>query len=567
MLYFSTLSATFTDMKRKRITSLLQLITILSLTLSHHFAAELPFNTSESEVRMLALLGQHPDESMHYKLLNSRLRERSLLWKPFQEVLDDLSEADYMRLRGLIVEKSIIDLQDAVNSGKLSYEELVTFYIYRIRRMESDGDRFINGVISLNPSAIERARQLDEIREANGTLAENSIFGIPILLKDNIGFAKLPTTAGAVALSENYTSNAFITNRLIEKGAIVLGKANLSEWAYFFCRECPSGYSAVGGQTLNPYGRLDFGTGGSSSGSGASVAANYATVAVGSETSGSILSPSSANSLVGLKPTTGSLSRSGVVPISSTLDTVGPMGRSVADVVTLFNAMVGFDGEDRAMPRISDDLQLSIMETPIDNRRLGVLPVYSDNMQYQNALRLFTQHGFDLQEVDFQNERHPRFSEFLGAEMKRDLAIYLDKNASAEVAIDSISALQEFNLLDLEMRAPYGQALVDLMVDLDLSQTEKESLQTNLTAWGRTYLDRLFTESGIEILLGVNNHQASIAALANYPALTIPMGYEEDGRPVGLTLIAPSFQEQLLVDVGLNIEKILGARRAPTNYP
>ena len=516
---------------------------------------------------MLTQLGEHPDESMRYKLLNSRLREKSSLWEPFQEALDGLTEADYVSLRGLIVEKSIVELQEAVNSGQLSYEELVTFYIYRIRRMESDGDRFINGVISLNPSAIERARRLDEIRETTGTLAENSIFGIPVLLKDNIGFENLPTTAGAVALSENYTSNAFITNRLIEQGAIVLGKANLSEWAYFFCRGCPSGYSAVGGQTLNPYGRLDFGTGGSSSGSGASLAANYAAVAVGSETSGSILSPSSANSLVGLKPTTGALSRSGVVPISSTLDTVGPMGRSVADVVTLFNAMVGFDGEDPAMPRISEDLQLSIRQTPADNRRLGVLPVYADNMQYQNALRLLTQSGFDLQEVDFKNERHPRFSEFLGAEMKRDLAIYLDKNASAEVAIDSISALQEFNLLDLEMRAPYGQALVDFMVDLDLSQPEQEGLRADLIAWGRTYLDRLFAESDIEILLGVNNHQASIAALANYPALTIPMGYEEDGRPAGLTLIAPSFQEQLLVDIGLSIEKILGARRAPTNYP
>ena len=141
----------------------------------------------------------------------------------------------------------------------------------------------------------------------------------------------------------------------------------------FFCRDCPSGYSAVGGQTLNPYGRLDFGTGGSSSGSGASIAANYAAVAVGSETSGSILSPSSANSLVGLKPTTGSLSRSGVVPISSTLDTVGPMGRSVADVVTLFNAMVGFDREDPAMPRLSEDLRLIIRQAPTDNGTLGIL--------------------------------------------------------------------------------------------------------------------------------------------------------------------------------------------------
>ena len=284
---------------------------------------------------MLALLTQHADQGMHYKLLNSRLREKNALWEPFQEALENVGEAEYMRLSELIVEKSISELQESVNSGDLSYEELVTFYIYRIRKMESDDGRFINGVISLNPAAIGRARQLDEIQLKSEGRNKNSIFGIPVLLKDNIGFAGIPTTAGAVALIENHTTNAFIADRLAEQGAIVLGKANLSEWAYFFCRDCPSGYSAVGGQTLNPYGRLDFGAGGSSSGSGASIAANYAAVAVGSETSGSILSPSSANSLVGLKPTTGSLSRSGVVPISSTLDTVGPMGRSVADVVTL----------------------------------------------------------------------------------------------------------------------------------------------------------------------------------------------------------------------------------------
>ena len=236
-----------------------------------------------------------------------------------------------------------------------------------------------------------------------------------------------------------------MTDKLIEGGAVILGKANLSEWAYFFCRDCPSGYSAMGGQTLNPYGRFDFGTGGSSSGSGASIAANYVAVAVGSETSGSILSPSSANSLVGLKPTTGSLSRTGVVPISSTLDTVGPMGRSVADVAILFNAMAGFDTEDLAMPLISDDLRLIIREAALNDRRFGMLRTYSDNTLYRRAMDLLSQNGFSLQEVEFQNERHARFSELLGAEMKRDLALYLDEHASDEISIDSIKSLQEFN--------------------------------------------------------------------------------------------------------------------------
>ena len=539
---------------------------ILSLSSNFGFAAEYSVSMTESEVADLAVLAQHPDESMRFKLLNSRFREKSSIWEPFREALTKFAEHDYVRLQSAIMEKSILEIQEAVSSGELSYEELVTFYIYRIRKMESDDERFINGIISLNPNAINRARQLDEIRESGAEVANNLIFGIPVLLKDNIGFAGLPTTAGAFALNRNYSGNAYVTDRLIEGGAVILGKANLSEWAYFFCRDCPSGYSALGGQTLNPYGRFDFGTGGSSSGSGASIAANYAAVAVGSETSGSILSPSSANSLVGLKPTTGSLSRSGVVPISSTLDTVGPMGRSVADVATLFNAMTGFDREDFAMPLISEDLQLIVRDTKLDNRRFGVLRTYSNDALYGRALDLLSQNGFSLQEVDFQSERHARFSELLGAEMKRDLALYLIEYASSEIEVDSINSLQEFNLIDLENRAPYGQALVDLMVDLELTAGEVERLGADLRAWGQSYLDRLFMEFGIDVLFGVNNHQASIAALANYPALTIPMGYTDEGRPMGLTLIAPPFQEQLLIDVGIQVEKILEARRAPISY-
>ena len=539
---------------------------ILSLPSNFGFAAEYSVSMTESEVKELAVLAQHPDESMRFKLLNSRFREKSSIWEPFREPLTKFAENDYLRLQSAIMEKSILEIQEAVSSGELSYEELVTFYIYRIRKMESDDERFINGIISLNPNAINRARQLDEIRESGAEATNNLIFGIPVLLKDNIGFEGLPTTAGAFALNRNYSGNAYVTDRLIEGGAVILGKANLSEWAYFFCRDCPSGYSALGGQTLNPYGRFDFGTGGSSSGSGASIAANYAAVAVGSETSGSILSPSSANSLVGLKPTTGSLSRSGVVPISSTLDTVGPMGRSVADVATLFNAMTGFDREDLAMPLISEDLQLIVRDTKLDNRRFGVLRTYSNDALYGRALDLLSRNGFSLQEVDFQSERHARFSELLGAEMKRDLALYLVEYASSEIEVDSINSLQEFNLIDLENRAPYGQALVDLMVDLELTAGEVERLGADLRAWGQNYLDRLFMEFGIDVLFGVNNHQASIAALANYPALTIPMGYTDEGRPMGLTLIAPPFQEQLLIDVGIQVEKILEARRAPISY-
>ena len=514
----------------------------------------------------LALLAEHENERMHFQLLNSKVLDKNFLWAPFAEDLANFSETDYLSMKSMILDRSIRELQQSVSSGALTYEQLVTFYIYRIREIESDNSRYLNGVISLNPDAIIRARRLDEVRQLGTSIITDSIFGIPVLLKDNINAAGMATTAGAVALQNNFTDNAFIVERLREKGAVIIGKANLSEWAYFFCNDCPSGYSAMGGQTLNPYGRFQFGTGGSSSGSGASTAANYATVAVGSETSGSILSPSSANSLVGLKPTTGSISRTGVVPISASLDTAGPMTRSVADLVILFNAMAGYDAADTAMPLISADMQLVYREVSLVGKRLGAQVRYADNEFYQNALNLLSTNEASIVEVSFEAQRQPQFGEFLGVEMKRDLALYLEQHAADEVLIDSIASLKLFNEQDMDLRAPYGQAEIDMMDELNYSGVEIEELRAELQDNARFQLDSIFEDLNIEVLISVNNQQASIAALANYPALTIPMGYEEDGRPIGITFIAPPFQEQLLIDVGVQFEQLIEARRTPADY-
>ena len=514
----------------------------------------------------LALLGQHENERMHFKLLNSKVLDKNFLWAPFADDLANFSETDYISMKPMILDRSIGELQQSVSSGALTYEQLVTFYIYRIREIESDNSLYLNGVIALNPDAINRARRLDEFRQLGTAVLDDSIFGIPVLLKDNINAAGMATTAGAIALQNNFADNAFITERLLEKGAVIIGKANLSEWAYFFCNDCPSGYSAMGGQTLNPYGRFQFGTGGSSSGSGASTAANYATVAVGSETSGSILSPSSANSLVGLKPTTGSISRTGVVPISASLDTTGPMTRSVADLVILFNAMAGYDSADTAMPLISADMQLVYREVSLAGKRLGAQVRYADNELYQNALMLLSANEASIVDVNFEAQRQPQFGEFLGVEMKRDLALYLEQHADDEILIDSIASLKVFNEQDMDIRAPYGQAEIDMMDELNYNGAEIEELRAEIQGNARFQLDRIFEELNIDVLISVNNQQAGIAALANYPALTIPMGYEEDGRPISITFIAPSFQEQLLIDVGVQFERLTEARQTPTDY-
>lgn len=518
------------------------------------------------ETADLAELANHANDSMHFQLLQSKLTDKNELWQPFTAALDSMPDERYQFIKPLIVERSVIELQSAIADDLLSYEELTLFYIRRIRELALDEERYLNAVISLNPEALTAARQSDSERAQGRTIEVESLFGIPVLLKDNVGAAGMPTTAGAVALQDNHTRDAFITQRLKAAGAIILGKANLSEWAYFFCEECPSGYSALGGQTLNPYGRFEFGTGGSSAGSGAAVAANLAAVTVGSETSGSILSPASSNSAVGLKPTTGSLSRSGIVPISSTLDTAGPITRNVADAALLFNAMAGYDEEDTAMPLISADMQLELREVSLQEKRLGVLETFTDIALYQSNLHILSEAGASLIDTQIPEFDSAGFGELLGAEMVRDLATYLNGWAHEDVEVTSVGEVQVFNNTDPELFAPYGQELIDMMVGLTLDDAELAELRQRLQEGARAALDSLFVEHRLDVLLSVNNRNAGIAALANYPALTIPMGYEESGRPMGLTLIAPPFQEQLLIDIGLQFERLTSARRLPAGY-
>ena len=515
----------------------------------------------------LARLAELDNARMHYQLLRSGMQTPGSLWASLNDEINGLAPARYRALEPLVVESSIAELQEMIDAGNLSYEELTLFYLSRIRETEGDPARYLNAVISLNPASVERARALDLARRSAPDTKRDPIYGMPILLKDNINAAGVATTAGAVALQNNFADDAFIVEKLLDKGAVILGKANLSEWAYFFCDDCPSGWSAMGGQTLNPYGRLRFNTGGSSSGSGASIAANYAAAAVGSETSGSILSPSSANSLVGLKPTTGSLSRTGVVPISGSLDTTGPMARSVADVIILFKGMTGYDQRDIAMPMMSDDLQLEHRDQSMAGLRLGAPERYLDNELFLKALRLLSADEAAIVEISLPKIDTQGFGTLLGREMVRDLALYLKDHASPMVMIDSVDDLHGFNLQRPDLRMPYGQAEVDRMIELDIGPAELETLRDSLQSGARAAMEALFAGSDLDLMLSMDNRNAAFAALANYPALTVPLGYSDSGRPVNLTLFAPPFQEQLLVDVGGRFERLADARRTPADYP
>ena len=544
----------------------------LAASATHSLAQSIDYD----EEKDLAVLASNQNVRMHYQRLSSPLRSKEAIWQGLEHVIEAMpsDSDDYRRLEALVVEKSATQLQSLVSQRALSYEEITRFFIARIHAVETDDQRYLNAVISLNPLAVDAARAADDERKEGKNIAPDSLFGLPILLKDNIGFEGLPTTAGAAALAENYARDAFVTQRLKANGVVILGKANLSEWAYFFCTGCPSGYSALGGQTLNPYGRLKFNTGGSSAGSGAAIAGNYALAAVGSETAGSILSPSSANSLVGLKPTTGSLSRSGVVPISSTLDTTGPMARTLGDVVALFNAMAGYDQADTAMPRLTEDLKLLVRDTDLTGLRLGFPEALASEPLIVAAVSKLEAAGVVVVPVEFDPPDLYEEVQFMGAEMVRDLAEYLSDNASDEVSIETLGDLQAYNLDNPSERAPYGQALVDQMVDFesffqsDIAAGEGEiaRLKQIVVEEVGGYLNGLFSRHDLDVLVRINNSGASAGAFANYPALTIPAGYRASGQPVGVTFYAPSFQEQRLIDIGKKLEASGVMRQPPSDY-
>ena len=544
----------------------------LAASATHSLAQSIDYD----EEKDLAVLASNQNVRLHYQRLSSPLRSKEAIWQGLEHVIEAMpsDSDDYRRLEALVVEKSATQLQSLVSQRALSYEEITRFFIARIHAVETDDQRYLNAVISLNPLAVDAARAADDERKEGKNIAPDSLFGLPILLKDNIGFEGLPTTAGAAALAENYARDAFVTQRLKANGVVILGKANLSEWAYFFCTGCPSGYSALGGQTLNPYGRLKFNTGGSSAGSGAAIAGNYALAAVGSETAGSILSPSSANSLVGLKPTTGSLSRSGVVPISSTLDTTGPMARTLGDVVALFNAMAGYDQADTAMPRLTEDLKLLVRDTDLTGLRLGFPEALASEPLIVAAVSKLEAAGVVVVPVEFDPPDLYEEVQFMGAEMVRDLAEYLSDNASDEVSIETLGDLQAYNLDNPSERAPYGQALVDQMVDFesffqsDIAAGEGEiaRLKQIVVEEVGGYLNGLFSRHDLDVLVRINNSGASAGAFANYPALTIPAGYRATGQPVGVTFYAPSFQEQRLIDIGKKLEASGVTRQPPSDY-
>jgi len=443
----------------------------------------------------------------------------------------------------------------------------------------------INAVIAIDPTATEQARALDRNRRARGPL-----FGMPILLKDNIEAAgPLPTTAGSLALKDNVTNrDAPLVARLRAAGAVIVGKANLSEWANIRDNDSISGWSAVGGQTRNPH-ALNRNTCGSSSGSAAAVAAGMVPVAIGSETDGSVTCPAAVTGIVGFKPTLGLVSRTHIVPISHSQDTAGPFARTVREAALVMNAMAGRDPADAATAEADKrkvDYTAGLSANALRGKRIGVMRYasgFGTDPALDEALATLKAQGatlVDIKEFPKRGEIGQNEFKVLLAELKADMNAYL-ATTPPQVRTRTLADLIAFN----KANAPVEMGLFDqdyfeqAEATKGLDDDYKKARETSLRLAGKEGIDRLLKEHDLVALVGptmppawlidsVNGDQypggggGSAAAVAGYPHLTVPMGHVK-GLPVGLSFIGPQWSDAMILSLGYAYEQASRKRIEP----
>ena len=485
-------------------------------------------------------------------------------------------------------EQTIAQLQVQLKSGELTARALTEFYLQRIADLNDSGPA-LNAVIEQNPDAIAIAERLDIERRQYGT--RGPLHGIPILIKDNIDTAdRMQTTAGSLALlGSTPARDAFLVDQLRKAGAVLLGKTNLSEWANFRSTHSSSGWSSRGGQTKNPH-VLDRSPCGSSSGSATAVAAGLCAAAIGTETDGSIVCPSTINGVVGIKPTLGLVSRSGIVPIAHSQDTAGPMARTVADAAVLLSALSGTDPRDPATQgaKLHIDYTQFLEEWGLQDARIGVARNFFgfdervDRIMEESIATLKNLGAAIIDEVDIAIEGQYGGSEstVLLYEFKTDLNTYL-ANRGPDVQIKNLEELIAYNEAHADRVMPYfGQERL-------LKAQEKGALtdQTYLNALAQNH--RLTRDEGIDATIAKHRLDAIIAptggpawvvdwvngdrfgggcsspaAVAGYPHVTVPAG-SIHGLPVGISFFASAWQEPVLIKFAYAFEQEMQAQRAP----
>jgi amidase len=488
-----------------------------------------------------------------------------------------------------LLEMTIDELQSRMAAGELSSVAITRLYLKRIEALDKKGP-MLNAVIELNPDALSIAASMDAERKTGKT--RGPLHGIPVLIKDNIDSGdKMMTTAGSLALLGHHaTKDAFIVGQLRAAGAVLLGKTNLSEWANFRSSRSTSGWSSRGGQTKNPY-LLARNPSGSSAGSGSAVSANLCTVAIGTETNGSVVSPSSCNGVVGIKPTVGLWSRSGIIPISTTQDTAGPMARTVKDAAILLGVLTGVDAADAVTQdskgKSHRDYTTFLDTNGLDKRRIGVERSFLTNGHegvmalFQQAIDLLKQKGAVIVEIDLQKQLSEAGSAeglVLQYEFKDGLNKYL--SGAGDAGVHSLTELIAFNKANAGKAMPYFKQETLERSDTrgGLDSTEyTDALKKLLTA--RTVIDETIRQNQLDAICGTTNSIACCidlisgdyrtgpgfagpAAMAGYPHITVPMGTVMD-LPVGVSFVGGAYTEPQLLAMAYAYEQASKKRVAP----
>ncbi|MEL1265040.1 amidase [Pseudoxanthomonas putridarboris] len=490
----------------------------------------------------------------------------------------------------IYAELDIADLQARMRSGELDSRRLTQAYLERIAAIDKAGPR-LNAVIELNPDALKEATLRDVERKSNAV--RGPLHGIPVLLKDNIDATPMATSAGSLALKDfRPGQDATLVRRLREAGAVILGKTNLSEWANFRSMHSTSGWSARGGQTLNPY-ALDRNPCGSSSGSAVAVSANLVAVSIGTETDGSIICPAAVNGVVGLKPTVGLVSRSGILPISHSQDTAGPITRSVSDAAVLLGVLAGRDPSDAATINAAwntaPDYPARLRPGALKGARIGVLRskfgIHPDaGAAMEGAIKVMREAGATIvdAEIPTDGQWDADELELMLYEFKHGLERYLsERKAPLTTLTQLIGYNQQYQVSEM----PYfGQELFE-------QANAKGGLGESAYITARGRARRLAGPEGIDVALRgqrldaliapatgpawLTDHKAGdhfpgagygAAAVAGYPSLTVPMG-NSDGLPLGIVFIGTAWSEARLIELGYDYEQLTRARKPPEYWP
>jgi amidase len=490
-------------------------------------------------------------------------------------------------------EASVADLQKGMEEGSYTAESITQRYLDRIEAIDKKGPT-INAVIEINPEALDIARQLDEERK-NGNL-RGPLHGVPVMLKDNIDTGdRMQTTAGALAMEGHVAQeDASIVRQLREAGAIILAKTNLSEWANFRSTRSSSGWSSRGGQTKNPY-ATDRNPCGSSSGSGVAVSANLCALAIGTETNGSIVCPSSTNGIVGIKPTLGLLSRTGIIPIAHTQDTAGPMARTVADAVIMLGAMTAVDVNDSVTQaegrKALNDYTPYLDANGLQGKRIGI---WRGSMEFHEGVDALMEEAFevmrqqgatlvDIEKVSADESLEGAGFQVLLYEFKADLNKYLQEHPDAPVR--SLEEVIAFNKENEEQAMPYfKQEILEMAQEKgDLNTPEyKEALAKVKRVNGKEGIDQRMEEQQLDAIVAPTGGPAwptdlitgdhflggssSPAAQAGYPNITVPAGFVH-GLPIGISFFGKAWTEPELISIAYAYAQASKKRKAPRFLP